>query len=113
MVTFGSDWSVAPLNPLPGVHAAVTRRTLDGRNPNGWIPEEKVSVQEALICCTRNNAYAVFQEDFPGTLEAGKPADVVVLSASPFEVAPEEIGGIQVMEMIAGGRGVFQWKREP
>ncbi len=103
LVTFGSDWTVAPLNPLLGVYAAVTRRTLDGRNPNGWVPQEKIEVEEALACYTRNSAYAIFQEHRLGTLEAGKLADLVVLSANPFQVAPAELENIRVVQTWVGG----------
>src|SRR4029079_6494597 len=61
-VTFGSDWTVAPLNPLLGIYAAVTRRTIDGKNPGGWIPQQKIRVEEALRCYTVNNAFAMFRE---------------------------------------------------
>ena len=57
---FGSDWEVAPLNPVAGIYAAVTRRTLDGKNPEGWLPEQKISVEDAIKCYTINNAYAAF-----------------------------------------------------
>jgi predicted amidohydrolase YtcJ len=59
---FGSDWTVAPLNPILGIYAAVTRRTLDGKNPGGWLPEQKLTVEEAVKCYTINNAYASFDE---------------------------------------------------
>src|SRR5439155_6942111 len=67
-LAFGSDWTVAPLDPILGVYAAVTRRTLDGKNPNGWVPEQKVSVGEALRAYTAGNAYATFDEGKRGTL---------------------------------------------
>ncbi len=107
-VTFGSDWTVAPLNPLLGVYAAVTRRTLDGANPGGWVPEQKISVDEALVCYTRNNAYAMFMENDLGTVEAGKLADLVVLSADPRQVDPVDIQAIEVTRTILAGKTVFQ-----
>ncbi|MGH9338633.1 MAG: amidohydrolase [Acidobacteriota bacterium] len=107
ILTFGSDWPVAPLNPLLGVYAAVTRRTLDGKNPQGWVPEEKISTEEALVCYTVNNAFAIFQEDQLGTLEAGQLADLIVLSANPLEVDPVEIADIQVIRTIVGGKTVY------
>ncbi len=107
-VTFGSDWTVAPLNPLLGVYAAVTRRTLDGANPDGWVPEEEISVEEALVCYTSNNAYAMFMEDDLGTVEAGKFADIVVLSADPRRVDPEDIRNIKVVRTIVAGKTVFE-----
>ena len=107
ILTFGSDWPVAPLSPLEGVYAAVTRRTLDGANPDGWQPEEKLSVEEALTAYTRMNAYAVFEEDVGGTLELGKRADLVVLSADPRAVDPETIRGIDVLETVIDGVTVY------
>ncbi len=106
VVTFGSDWTVAPMSPLLGIYAAVTRRTLDGKNPAGWVPEEKISVEEALRCYTANNAYAIFQEDTLGALEAGKQADIAVLSANPLEIDPVEIQNIRVLRTIVAGRTV-------
>ena len=80
-LTFGSDWTVAPLNPIAGIYAAVTRRTLDGKNPNGWIPEQKITVEEALRCYTANNAYAMFRENEIGKIAPGMFAITVGLRA--------------------------------
>lgn len=107
ILTFGSDWPVAPLAPLDGVYAAVARRTIDGANPDGWQPQEKITVEEALVAYTRNNAYAVFEEDQGGTLEIGKRADLVVLSADPRRVAPERIRELDVVETVIDGERVF------
>ncbi len=106
-VNFGSDWPVAPLNPLLGVYAAVTRRTLDGKHPEGWIPEQKISVEEALNCYTRSNAYAMFAEGTVGSLAVGHFADIVVLSDSPFKVDPVKIKDIKVIRTLGGGRSVY------
>ncbi len=108
VVTFGSDWTVAPLSPLLGIYGAVTRQTLDGANPDGWVPEQKISVEDALFCYTINNAYAIFREDDLGSVEPGKLADLVVLDGNPFEVDPAEIGKIQVVRTIVGGKTVFE-----
>lgn len=102
-LTFGSDWTVAPLNPLEGIYAAVTRRTLDDKNPSGWVPQEKISVEEALRCYTKNNAYAGFQEDKLGLLKAGMLADFVVLSEDLLKIAPERIREVQVLRTVVGG----------
>jgi predicted amidohydrolase YtcJ len=107
-VNFGSDWPVAPLNPLLGVYAAVTRRTLDGKHPEGWIPEQKISVEEALNCYTRSNAYAMFAERTLGSLAVGHFADIAVLSDSPFKVDPVKIKDIKVIQTIVGGRSVYR-----
>jgi predicted amidohydrolase YtcJ len=108
IVTFGSDWTVAPLNALTGVYAAVTRRTLDGRHPDGWIPEQKITVEEALRCYTINNAYALFAEHELGRLAPGMLADVVVLSESPFELEPERLREIGVEMTMVDGEIVYE-----
>lgn len=108
ILTFGSDWTVAPLNPLLGIYAAVTRRTIDGKNPDGWIPEEKISVEEALRCYTVNNAWAMFADNEVGRIAPGMLADVVVLSDDLFEIAPEKIESVVVDMTIVGGDVVFE-----
>ncbi len=108
LLTFGSDWPVAPLSPLDGVYAAVTRRTTDGANPEGWQPQEKISVEEALTAYTATNAYAVFEENRAGTLEPGKRADFVVLSHDPRAVDPVAIREIDVRKTVIGGESVFE-----
>ncbi len=112
ILTFGSDWPVAPLSPLEGVYAAVTRRTTDGANPGGWQPQEKITVEEALTAYTATNAYAGFEEDESGTLEAGKRADFVVLSEDPRSVDPVAIRDIEVLATVIGGETVFRAEEE-
>ena len=107
-LTFGSDWSVAPATPLEGIYAAVTRRTLDGAHPDGWVPEEKITVEEALVAYTRNGAWASFDERRKGTLTAGKLADLVVIDRDIRKVAPETIRDAVVLRTIVGGRTVYQ-----
>jgi len=109
-VTFGSDWTVAPLDPIAGIYAAVTRRTLDDKNPNGWFPEEKISVEQALKCYTANNAYAGFMENKTGMLKAGMLADFVVLSDDIFTILPENIRNIQVLLTVVDGKEVYRRK---
>jgi len=109
-LAFGSDWTVAPLDPMLGVYAAVTRRTLDDRNPSGWVPEQKITVGEALRAYTSGNAWATFNEQKWGTLAAGRFADVVVLDRDPFTVAPESLGAIKPRFTIVGGRVVYRKK---
>jgi hypothetical protein len=104
LLTFGSDWPVAPLDPLLGIHAAVTRRTLDGRNPDGWMPEQKIAVAEALRCYTANSARAVFAEREIGTIAPGMRADLAVLSEDLFTIAPEQIDRVQVDMTIFDGQ---------
>jgi len=106
-LVFGSDWTVAPLSPILGIHAAVTRATIDGKNPRGWVPEQKITVEEALRAYTSSCAYAEFGEKNKGTLEAGKLADVVVLSQDVFRINADEIQKTAVVFTIVGGRVVF------
>ncbi|MCU1347955.1 MAG: putative metal-dependent hydrolase [Acidobacteria bacterium] len=109
-LTFGSDWTVAPLNPLLGVYAAVTRRTIDGRNPDGWIPAEKISIDEALKSYTVNNAYAMFMENEIGRIGPGLRADIVILSDDLFSIAPEKIEGVQIDLTLFDGRVIYERK---
>jgi predicted amidohydrolase YtcJ len=110
VLAFGSDSPVAPLNPLFGVYAAVTRRTLDDRNPNGWIPEQKISVAETLKAFTWGSAYAEFQENVKGTLEAGKLADFVILSDDIFTIDPVKIRDARVLLTVVNGKVAYEAK---
>ena len=107
MLCFGSDWTVAPLSPLLGIYAAATRRTLDGKHPDGWIPEQKLTVPEALQCYTINNAYASFEENTKGSIETGKLADMVVLDDDIFAIPPEKVRDVNVAMTVVDGRIVF------
>jgi len=107
-VAFGSDWTVAPLSPLQGLYAAVTRRTLDGSAPDGWFPEEKVPLEEALRAYTAGVAYAGFMERRTGILRPGMLADVVVLGRDLFALPPESLATVPVRVTVAGGRVVFE-----
>jgi len=107
-LAFGSDWFVAPPTPLEGIYAAVTRRTLDDKNPEGWIPEQKVTVEEALRAYTINAAYASFEEGIKGSLERGKLADFVVLEKDITTAPPEEIRNVPVLMTCVGGKTVFK-----
>ena len=106
-LTFGSDWNVASLDPLMGIYTAVTRRTRDGKNPNGWYANEKISVEDALRCYTINAAYAGFQEDKLGSLETGKLADFVVLSKDLRVIDPEDILNTKVVRTVVDGKDVY------
>jgi len=103
-LAFGTDWPVAPLDPLVGIYAAVTRETADGKNPQGWVPEQKISIEEAVRAYTAGSAYAEFGERDKGTLEPGKLADVVVLSQDILRIDPEEIPKTRVAHTIVGGK---------
>lgn len=106
-LAFGTDWDVAPLNPLLGVYAAVTRATLDGKNPGGWFPEQKLTVAEAVEAYTMGSAYAEFQEKEKGSITPGKLADMVLLSDDIFSIAPEKIRGVRVLKTFVGGKLTF------
>ena len=103
-LAFGSDWTVAPLSPVEALYAAVTRRTLDGAHPDGWLPEQRIGVEEALRATTVGGALAGFEEHLKGTLEEGKLADIVILDADPFAIPPERLRRLQVRTTIVGGR---------
>ncbi|MDP2365853.1 MAG: amidohydrolase [Ignavibacteria bacterium] len=105
---FGTDWYVAPLNPLLGLYAAVTRRTLDDKNPEGWIPEQKISVEDAIKCYTLNSAYASFEENIKGSIEVGKLADLVVLSDDILTIDPVKIKDAKVEMTVFDGKIIYQ-----
>jgi predicted amidohydrolase YtcJ len=107
-LAFGSDWFVAPPTPLEGIYAAVTRRTLDGANPDGWVPEQKITVSEALTAYTRGGAYASFDESQKGMIAPGMLADLVVIDRDLRAIPPEEIRAARVVRTIVGGKTVFQ-----
>ena len=106
-LAFGSDWWVAPMSPLMGIYAAVTRRTLDGKHPNGWIPEQKVTVREALHAYTIGSAYASFEENRKGSIEKDKLADLAVLSDDILEIDPVRIQGVKVDMTIFDGKVIY------
>jgi predicted amidohydrolase YtcJ len=110
-IGFGSDWTVAPMDPILGIYAAVTRRTLDGKNPGGWLPEQKLTVDEALRAYTAEDAYAVFAEGSRGKLRPGYRADLVLLDKDLLSIPPESIETAQVRATVAGGRVVYRAAR--
>ncbi|MGA2984232.1 MAG: amidohydrolase [Terriglobia bacterium] len=106
-VAFGSDWPVAPLSPILGIYAAVTRATLDGKHPDGWFPEQRLTVEEALRAYTQGSAFAAFQENEKGSIAPGKLGDVVVLSDDLFTIPPAKIKDARVLMTIVGGKIVY------
>ncbi len=108
VLAFGSDSPVAPMNVLYGIYAAVTRQTADDKNPNGWIPEQKITVDEAVRAFTYGSAYAEFQENVKGTLEVGKLADLVIISDDIFRMDPVKIANTKVLTTIMDGKVVFE-----
>jgi predicted amidohydrolase YtcJ len=107
-IAFGSDWFVAPPTPLEGIYAAVTRRTLDDANPGGWVPAQKITVDEALRAYTRDAAFASFEEDEKGTLVRGKLADLVLLDRDLTRIPPETIRDARVLATVIGGKIVYE-----
>jgi predicted amidohydrolase YtcJ len=107
-VAFGSDWFVAPPTPIEGIYAAVTRRTLDGAHPDGWVPEQRISVEEALRAYTVEAAYASFEEGVKGTISAGKLADFAMIDRDLQAIAPERIREARVVLTAVGGHVVFE-----
>jgi predicted amidohydrolase YtcJ len=111
-LAFGSDWNVAPLDAILGIDAAVNRRTLDGKHPEGWFPEQRIRVEEAIEAYTLGSAYAAFQEKDRGTLEPGKLADLVVLSRDILAPAERNhIGETEVFMTVIGGKTVYDKRR--
>lgn len=107
-LAFGSDWTVATLDPLWGLYAAVTRRTLDGKHPEGWVPDQKITLAQALRAYTAGNAWAVFAENQWGTLAPGRDADMVVVDHNLFTMAPESLATARVSVTIVGGKVVYR-----
>lgn len=107
VLAFGSDWSVVPMDPILGIWAAVTRQTADGKNPNGWVPEQKISVEEALRAYTASGAYGVFAETRRGRLIPGYLADLVLLDRDLTRIPPDDIAQAKVRVTVMGGHVVF------
>ena len=108
-VAFGSDWFVAPPDVLAGIYAAATRRTLDGQNPDGWVPEQKITVEQGLRAYTSGGAYACKMEDRVGRLEPGYLADLVVMDRNLLTIAPESIRETRIMRTMVDGK--WEWIR--
>ena len=106
-LAFGSDWYVAPPTPIEGIYAAVTRRTLDDKNPDGWMPEQKIAVEDALRAYTTGGAYASFDERQQGTIAPGMLADITVIDRDLRTIPPVEIRGAKVLKTIVGGEIVY------
>jgi predicted amidohydrolase YtcJ len=113
LLAFGTDWPVAPLDPMLTLYAAVTRATLDGKYPQGWFPEQKLSVQEAIAAYTIGSAYAEFQEHEKGSIEPGKLADMVLLSQDVLTIAPAAIRETQVLKTFLGGVEIYDSATAP
>ncbi|MSU59518.1 MAG: amidohydrolase [Pedosphaera sp.] len=110
VLAFGSDWTVAPLNPMEGLKAAVTRQTLDGKHPTGWVPEQKITLEEAIRAFTMGSAYAEFQDPVKGSLTPGKLADLVLLDCDIFKINPVQIDKVKVTMTVVDGKVVWDGK---
>ncbi len=108
VLAFGSDWTVAPLNPMEGLKAAVTRQTLDGKHPSGWVPEQKISLEEAIRAYTVGSAYAEFQDHVKGSLAPGKLADLVLLDRDIFKTDPTQLDQVKVAMTVVDGKVVYE-----
>ncbi|MBL8290573.1 MAG: amidohydrolase family protein, partial [Bryobacterales bacterium] len=111
VLAFGSDWFVAPPNVMEGIWAAVTRQTLDGKHPNGWVPEEKITVEEALRAYTFGGAYAGYEESYKGKLAANYLADFVMLDRDITKIPPATIRDAKVVQTWVGGKLAYEAKQ--
>lgn len=107
-LALGTDWTVAPLDPFPTLAAAVTRRPLDGSRPGGWVPEEKLTLEQALRAYVVGSAYAEFQDHLKGALMPGRLADFVLVDRDPFDLDPASLGSVKVLVTVVGGRVVYE-----
>jgi predicted amidohydrolase YtcJ len=108
-LVFSSDWPAAiSVDPIRGLHNAVNRQTVDGRPPGGWLPHQRVSLESALRAYTQAGAFSSFEEKEKGTIEAGKYADLVLLSQDLFRIPPSQIHRARVDLTILGGTVVFR-----
>jgi predicted amidohydrolase YtcJ len=107
VLAFGSDWDVAPMEPLMGIYAAATRRTLDGKHPDGWVPEQKIGVAEAIRAYTMGSAYASFDEQIKGSIEPGKLADLVVVSDDILSIPAVDIEKARVETTVFDGKVIY------
>ncbi len=107
VLAFGSDWHVAPMEPIMGIYGAATRRTLDGKHPDGWVPEQKITVAEAIRAYTWGSAYASFEDQIKGTIEPGKLADLAVLSSDILTIDPAGIDKVKVVLTVFDGKVIY------
>lgn len=106
-IAFGTDYSVEPLNPMEGLYAAVTRKDRLGEDGDGWFPEEKLTMEEAIELYTLGSAYAQFMEDRKGMIREGYLADIVVTDQDLLEIAGDQIMQTKVIMTIIGGQVVY------
>ncbi|MBV9074436.1 MAG: amidohydrolase [Acidobacteria bacterium] len=106
-LAFGTDWPVAPVNPMLGLYAAVTRATLDGKHPGGWVPEQKINIQEAIEAYTLGSAFAEFQDKEKGSITPGKLADLILVSDNLLKIDPRAVRDAKVEMTMVGGKIVY------
>src|ERR1700704_5369851 len=109
-LAFGTDWPVAPLDPMLTLYAATSRATLDGKNPQGWFPEQKLTIKEAIEAYTLGSAYAEFEENVKGSITPGKLADMALLSDDVLNIDPVKIRDVRVLKTWVGGKLVYDAK---
>ena len=112
-LAFGSDWPVVTLNPWPGVQTAVTRQTRDGQPAGGFVPEQRLSIEDTIKAYTLGAAVAGRREETEGSLETGKLADLIMLSEDIFKVRPIDISKEEILVTMVGGKVVYEspkWK---
>jgi predicted amidohydrolase YtcJ len=111
-LAFGTDWPVESLNPMEGLYSAVTRKSIADKAGGSWLPEESLSLEEAVEFYTLGSAYASFEEDIKGSLQVGKLADIVVLSKDIFSIPEEEVLNTEVVYTILGGKIIYSSETE-
>src|SRR5262249_24995782 len=107
-LAFGSDWPVVTLNPWAGVQNAITRQTTGGDPPGGFVPTERISLEDTIKAYTLGAAFGGRREKTEGSLEPCKLAELIVLSQELFKIKPSEIGKTEVLLTMVGGRVVYQ-----
>jgi predicted amidohydrolase YtcJ len=112
-VAFGTDWPVAPLDPMLTLAAATTRATLDGKHPGGWFPEQRLTLAEALAAYTTGSAFAERAEGDKGSIEPGKLADLVLLDRDLTTTDLAHLPDARVVSTWVGGRAVFNRRAAP
>jgi predicted amidohydrolase YtcJ len=108
VLAFGSDWPIVTLNPWEGIQNALTRQTTDGNPPGGFVPKERISLQDAIRGYTLGAAIGGHREQTEGSLEPGKVADLIVISLDLFKIEPTEIRETQVLLTMVGGKVVYE-----
>jgi hypothetical protein len=108
VLAFGSDWPIVTMNPWVGVQNGLTRQTTEGNPPGGFVPKERISLEDAIRGYTLNAAIAGHREKTEGSLEPGKLADLIIVSQDLFRIEPTEIGKTEVLLTMVGGKVVYQ-----